>query len=168
MDTPPAAPSPRRLVPLAAASLVAAALSMAPGRAAADAWSSLKGHIFVSDAAYGGGYGSDAAMISAVKKQSKATIKGGGAWTLNMMVFLKEAAGANSVNIVYYDISGKKREQVNYSEVAVKPDQKIIQLNGIAISTDLGFVAGHKYDVLATRIIGGKEKVYAKTIITLK
>jgi len=106
--------------------------------------------------------------VSAMKKQSTTAIKGdGGAWNLNFMVFLKEAPGASTVNIVYYDIT-KKREQINYSEVSVKPDQKIVQLNGIAISKDLGFVKGHKYDVLATRLIGGKEKVYAKTVITLK
>ena len=106
--------------------------------------------------------------VAAVKKQSKAAIKGNSGWTLNLMVFLKEAAGADKINIVYYDLSGKKREQVNYSEVAVKPDQKIVQINGTAISPDLGFVKGHKYEVLATRIIGGKEKVYAKTVLTLK
>jgi hypothetical protein len=65
-------------------------------------------------------------------------------------------------------VSAKPREQVNFSEVAVKPDQKMVELNGIALSTDLGFVKGHKYDVLATRIVGGKEKVYAKTTMTLK
>ena len=154
-----------------AAVVASAALALAalvPGRAAADAWGSLKGRIFVSDAEFGGGYGSDAAMVAAVKKQSKAAIKGSAGWTLNLMVFLKEAAGADKINIVYYDVSGKKREQVNYSEVAVKPEQKIVQLNGIAISPDLGFVKGHKYDVLATRLIGGKEKVYAKAVVTLK
>ena len=103
-----------------------------------------------------------------MKKQSRPTLKGGDAWTLNMMVFLKEPPGADKINIVYYDVSAKKREQVNFSEVAVKPDQKIVQVNGVAISKDLGFVKGHKYDVLATRIIGGKEKVYAKASVTLK
>jgi hypothetical protein len=83
------------------------------------------------------------------------------------MVFLKEPAGADKINIVYYDVT-KKREQVNFSEVDVKPDQKMVQLNGISISHDLGFVKGHKYDVLATRLIGGKEKVFAKTQLTLK
>ena len=107
-----------------------------------------------------------AAVHSFAQTTDKASIAG--AWTLNFMVFLKEAPGAATVNIVYYDVSAKPREQVNYSEVGVKPDQKIIQLNGVAISKDLGFVKGHKYDVLATRLIGGKEKVYAKTTITLK
>jgi hypothetical protein len=149
-----------------AAGLFAALL--VPAVAMADAWQANKGKIFVSDAEFGQGFASDGAMVSAMKKQSKTAIKGeGGAWNLNFMVFLKEAPGAATVNIVYYDITGK-REQINYSEVGVKPDQKIVQLNGISISKDLGFIKGHKYDVLATRIIGGKEKIYAKTTVTLK
>jgi hypothetical protein len=167
---------PSRWSGVAAASLTLALLFAwaAPAPAVADgdsgAWRANKGKIFVSDTEFGQGYASDGAMVSAMKKQSRAAIpsKGDGAWTLNFMVFLKEAPGANTVNIVYYDISAKPREQVNYSEVGVKPDQKIIQLNGVAVSKDLGFVKGHKYDVLATRIIGGKEKVYAKTTVSLK
>jgi hypothetical protein len=145
------------------------ALSVAAPRvASADVWSALKGHIFVSDAEFGSGYQTDAAMISAIKKQSKPAVKGeGGAWTIHLSVFLKEAAGANKINIVYYDVT-KKREQINFSEIDVQPDQKMMQLNGIALSKDLGFVAGHKYEILATRLIGGKEKVYAKTNVTLK
>jgi hypothetical protein len=50
----------------------------------------------------------------------------------------------------------------------VQSTQKIIQVNGVAISKDLGFVKGHTYDVLATRLIGGKEKVYARGTVTLK
>ena len=153
---------------LAAGGIAALAALLAPAAAFADAWSSNKGKIFVSGAEFGQGFASDGAMVSAMKKQSTSAIKGdGGAWNLNFMVFLKEAPGASTVNIVYYDIT-KKRDQVNYSEVSVKPDQKIVQLNGIAISKDLGFVKGHKYEVLATRLIGGKEKVYAKTVMTLK
>jgi hypothetical protein len=149
--------------------LATVALGLAfPRAASADVWGALKGRIFVSDTEFGSGYPTDAAMIAAIKKQSKAVIKNaGGAWTLHMMVFLKEAAGADKINIVYYDVT-KKREQVNFSEIDVKPDQKMVQLNGTSLSKDLGFVAGHKYDVLATRLIGGKEKVYAKTTLTLK
>lgn len=155
-----------RAISALALSLLAAAW-LWPGGAAASAWSSLKGKIFISDAEFGS-YDSDAQLVSAVKKQSKGTIKGDGTWTLNMMVFLKEDPKAQTINIVYYDVSAKPREQVNFSEVAVKPDQKIVQVNGVSISKDLGFVKGHKYDVLATRLIGGKEKVYAKASLTLK
>jgi hypothetical protein len=151
---------------LTALTVVGALVASAPP-ARADVWSAFKGKIFVSDTEFGTGYPTDAAMISAIKKQSTAVIKGQGAWTINLAVFLKEAAGANKINIVYYDLSAK-HEQVNFSEIDVKPDQKMVELNGIALSTDLGFVKGHKYDVLATRLIGGKEKVYAKATMTLK
>jgi hypothetical protein len=149
------------------AAVALGALLALPRAARADVWSALKGHIYVSETAFGGGYPTDAAMIAAIKKQSTTVIKGDNAWTINLAVFLKEPAGANKINIVYYDLSAK-HEQVNFSEIDVKPDQKMVELNGIAFSSDLGFVKGHKYDVLATRIVGGKEKVYAKATMTLK
>ena len=125
------------------------------------------GKIYVSDAEYGS-YGSEKEMSTALKKQSKTTFKGGGSWNLNFMVFLGAPAGGDKINIVYYDISKHPAEQVNFNEVGVKPDQKIVLLNGVAISSDMGFVKGHKYEVRATRIVSKKEKVYAKTTITLK
>jgi hypothetical protein len=147
---------------------IALVLRVAPARA--DGWATMKGKVVVSDTEFGAGYGSDADMVKAVRKQGKSTVKSAGnnAWTLNLMVFLKEPAGATSLNIVYYDISVKPRDQVNFSEVQVQTTQKIIQVNGVAISKDLGFVVGHTYDVLATRLIGGKEKVYARGTVKLK
>ena len=165
-------PSSSRSLGLVAVLSIAGVVMVLAPAARADVWSALKGRIFVSDTEFGSGYPTDAAMIAAVKKQSKAVIKSagaaGGAWTLNLAVFLKEAAGANKINIVYYDVSARPREQVNFSEVDVKPDQKMVELNGIALSSDLGFVKGHRYDVLATRIVARKEKVYAKATMTLK
>ncbi len=125
-----------------------------------------KGRIIVSDVEFAS-YASEKEMSQAIKKQGKTTFKGDGTWTLSFMVFLNAAPGANQINIVYYDVT-KKREQVSFSEVGVKPDQKIVLLNNQAISKEMGFVKGHRYDVLATRLIGGKEKVYAKATITLK
>jgi hypothetical protein len=139
-----------------------------PLTARADAWASLRGKIVISDVEFGTGYATDAQLLAAVRKQSRAAIKGDGAWTMNVMVFLKEPAGATTINIVYYDVSVRPRDQVNFSEVKVQASQKMVQVNGIAVSKDLGFVKGHKYEVLATRIIGGKEKVYARGVVTLK
>src|SRR3954470_18708061 len=157
----------KRLAPIGAAVLLALGLGAFAAREARA--NPLAGKVVVSDAEFGTGYGSDAEMMKAVKKQSKTTIKGDGpSWTLNLMVFLKEAPGAKTINIVYYDVSVKPRDQVNFSEVQVQPTQKIVQVNGVAISKDLGFVKGHKYEVLATRVVGGKEKVYAKGTVTLK
>ena len=147
-------------------STVIAALALA-ALAPREARAQQKGKIYVSDVEYGTP-GSEKELAGALKRQSKTVIKGAeGTWQLNLMVFLNAAPGANAINIVYYDLS-KRNEQVDFAEVPVKPDQKIIQLNGQAISKEMGFVKGHRYDVLATRIIGGKEKVYARTTITLK
>lgn len=161
------ASKPRRLAPTAwgVAALLVALLSSVGAHA--DGWSSMKGRVAISDTDFTS-YASDAEMVAAVKKQSKTTLKGDGNWTMNLMVFLKEPAGASSINIVYYDVSVKPRDQVNFSEVQVQPSQKIVMVNGVSVSKDLGFVKGHKYEVLATRVIGGKEKVYAKGVVTLK
>src|SRR5262252_9306210 len=154
-------PSHRLFLFAAVATLALAALAPRAARAQA------KGRIYVSDVEFGS-YGSEKEMAGALKRQSKTTIKEeGGTWPLNFMIFLNAAAGADKINIVYYDMS-KKHEQVDFAEVGVKPDQKIVQLNGQAVSKEKGFVNGHTYDVRATRLIGGKEKVYAKTTITLK
>jgi hypothetical protein len=123
--------------------------------------------IYVSDVEFGA-YASEKEMAAAIKRQSKTTIKEeGGSWPLNFMIFLNAAPGADKINIVYYDLS-KKNEQVDFAEIGVKPDQKIIQLNGQAVSKEKGFVKGHRYDIRATRLVGGKEKVFAKATITLK
>ena len=155
----------RRVFLLAVVGLVA--VVALPRPASADAWSGQKGKIYVSDAEYVSGYPSDAAMIAGMKKQSKTAFKGDGMWNLNLMIFLKEPAGADKVNVVYWDVT-KKKEQMDYTEVAVQPEQKIVQLNGVGLSKERGFVKGHRYDIVVTRIIGGKEKVYAKTTISLK
>ncbi len=125
------------------------------------------GRIVVSDVEFGS-FGSEKEMNAALKRQAKTSLKGDGAWTLNLMVFLGAGAGTEKINIVYYDMSKKPPDQVSFTEVGVKADQKIVQLNGQAISKEMGFVKGHKYEIRATRLVGGKEKVYAKTTITLK
>jgi hypothetical protein len=143
------------------ATTVFGALTLAPRTAVAG------GRIVVSDVEFGS-FASEKEMNAALKKQGKTTFNGGGSWTLNMMIFLGAGSGGTKINVVYYDVSKHPPDQVNFTEVGVKPDQKIVQLNGQTISSDMGFVKGHKYEVRATRVVGGKEKVYAKTTITLK
>ena len=57
---------------------------------------------------------------------------------------------------------------MNFTEVSVKPDQKIVQLNGQAISSGHGVRQRAQVRGAATPVVGGKEKAYAKTTITLK
>ena len=75
--------SPARAATALLIALSAAGLVSAPPAAAEDsgAWRANKGRIFVSDTEFGQGYASDGAMMSAMKKQSKTTIKGDGNWT---------------------------------------------------------------------------------------
>jgi hypothetical protein len=146
---------------LVGATLAFSVVALAPRAAVA------AGKIVVSDAEWGS-YGSEKELNTALRKQGKTTFKGDGNWNLNMMVFLGSGPGADKIDIVYYDLAKRPPEQVNFNEIGVKPDQKIVQINGIALSKDMGFVKGHRYEVRATRLIGGKEKVYAKTTITLK
>jgi hypothetical protein len=154
---------PRNTLVLFAATVALALCALAPRAANAQA----KGKIYVSEVEFGS-YASDKDMAKAIKVQSKTTIKEeGGVWPLNLMVFLNAAPGADKINIVYYDLS-KKNEQIDFTEVSVQPEQKIVLLNGQAASKEKGFVKGHRYDIRATRLIGGKEKVFAKTTITLK
>ena len=156
-------PSQTLILSVAVAALAFVAVALAPRAAHAQS----KGKIYVSDVEFGA-YASEKEMATAIKKQSKTTIKEeGGGWPLNFMIFLNAAPGADKINIVYYDLS-KRNEQVDFAEIGVKPDQKIVLLNGQMASKEKGFVKGHKYYVRATRLIGGKEKIYARTTITLK
>ena len=41
-------------------------------------------------------------------------------------------------------------------------------MSSVSFSADQGFKAGHKYNVMVTRLIGGHEDVYASSTITLK
>ena len=68
------------------AAIAFSALTLAPREAHAG------GRIVVSDAEFGS-YGSEKELNSALKKQARTTFKGDGAWTLNLMVFLRRARG---------------------------------------------------------------------------
>ena len=52
------------------------------------------------------------------------------------------------------EMSRRYDQIVDFAEIGVKPDQKIVLLNGQMASKEKGFVKGHKYDVRATRLIG--------------
>src|SRR3569623_1137803 len=99
--------------------LIVGAVLAAPTAADAQA---LMGKVVASDAEFGTGFGSDAEMMKAVKKQAKTTIKGeNNTWTLNLIVFLNAAPGADTINIVYYDVSVHPLTNINYSEVKDQP-----------------------------------------------
>lgn len=91
----------------------------------------------------------------------------GGQWTINFVAFLKRAAGAKLVQLVFYDAAVKEHQPVNNFPISTQAKAKILAA-AVSFGPDQGFVAGHQYHVLITRLIGGKEQVYARTTLKLK
>lgn len=103
-----------------------------------------------------------------VKKAQKAVVKKEGAgWKIYFVAYLKKAPGAAEVNIVFYDITSKTKEAPNAVPIATQANAKIL-MSSVEISEEMNFQAGHKYDVRITRLVGGKEDVFASTKIELK
>jgi hypothetical protein len=102
-----------------------------------------------------------------LKKATKTSLtKSGDGWHLYFVAYLKKAAGSAEVNIVFYDVTAK-REQINAFPINTAPSAKIL-MSDIEITPEQGFKAGHKYEVRITRLVGGKEDVYAKATLDLK
>lgn len=104
-----------------------------------------------------------------LKKAARDTLnKGVEGWNLFLVAYLKKSAGAEEVNLVFYDWDGKKAgEQINAFPIATSAKAEILA-STVAVSAEQGFKAGNRYLVLITRLIGGKEEIYARTTVTLK
>jgi len=103
----------------------------------------------------------------AKKKQVSSLTKNGEQWTMYFLAFLKKAAGSKEVQLVFYDEAEKKHEPTNAFPIETQPNAKIL-VSSVQFSADQGFKAGHKYNVMVTRLVGGHEDVYARSTITLK
>jgi hypothetical protein len=103
----------------------------------------------------------------AKKKQIQSLSKTNEQWTLYFLAFLKKAAGSKQVQLVFYDTAEKAHEPTNAFPIQTQPSAKILA-SSVTFTGDQGFKAGHKYNVLVTRLVGGKEDVYARTTLTLK
>jgi hypothetical protein len=101
------------------------------------------------------------------KKQVHAIEKNGDQWTLYFVAFLKKAPGAKEVQLVFYDTAVKGHEPTNNFPIETQSNAKILA-SSVSFTADQGFKAGHTYHVLITRLIGGKEDVYARSEVTLK
>ena len=88
-------------------------------------------------------------------------------WTLYFVAFLKKAPGAKEVQLVFYDTGVKGHEPTNNFPIQTQSSAKILT-SSVSFGPDQGFKAGHTYHVLITRLIGGKEDVYARSEVTLK
>jgi hypothetical protein len=111
---------------------------------------------------------SEADFEKDLKKQAVQELeKKGDQWTLYFVAFLKKSPGAPEVQLVFYDTAQKAHEPINAFPIATQASAKVLS-SSVSFGTDQGFKPGHKYNVLITRLIKGKEDVYAHSTLTLK
>jgi hypothetical protein len=104
-----------------------------------------------------------------LKKAALTSLKpqgGAGHWHIYFVAYLNKAAGSTELNAVLYDLKAPKGEEPNAFPIQTQPTAKIL-MSDLDVSTEVGIKAG-KYQMRITRLIEGKEIVYAKTNIELK
>jgi hypothetical protein len=101
------------------------------------------------------------------KAAIKQLAKSGEQWTFHFIAFLTRAPGSKDVNIAFYDQAEKSKEPTNHIELQTSPNAKIMA-SQVTFGDDTGLKAGHTYNVLLTRVVGGKEQVFARSTLTLK
>jgi hypothetical protein len=107
-----------------------------------------------------------AALVRKARRQTKLTLGADGQWSFHFIAFLREPPRADRVNLVWYRYTGRKSEQVDYLELVVPPTG--VTLRAQAALSTAEFKAGDQLEARITRLIDGKEKVYARCRLTLK
>ena len=113
--------------------------------------------------------GGTAEFKKALNKASTRTEldKDADARNFHFVAVFRKAPGAEDVNLVFYDVTGGKREYVNVYEIKLTPSQETLRTKVVLLPTE-GFVSGKKYQALVTRLINGTETSYAKASVKLK
>lgn len=113
---------------------------------------------------------SNASVLKVEQRCTLAKDKSADEWELNLVAHLSRAIGAEQVNIVFYDQASGKPEtpgnEVNSFSIRTKKDTKIV-LATLEINPDGGFKVGGKYSIVITRLLNGREEVYARTTLQL-
>ncbi|HNN94105.1 MAG TPA: hypothetical protein PKI03_17630 [Pseudomonadota bacterium] len=112
---------------------------------------------------------SNAAELKAAQRCSIVKQPEDDGWRINLVAHLNRPPGAEEVNIVFYDLVPKPgpREAVQAYPIRTKRDAKIM-LATLEIKPEDGFKVGGKYSVLITRLLNGREDIYARTTLELK
>lgn len=92
-------------------------------------------------------------------------------WRINLVAKLSKKAESSDVNIVFYDQAlpkpGEPRKPVQAYPTTTRKGANLM-LASVEIKPEDGFKAGGKYSVLITRLVNGREDIYAKTTVELK
>ena len=100
-------------------------------------------------------------------KEAKDTlVKQVDGWKIFLVAYLNKAAGSEEVNLVFYPAGGlKSGEHPDAFPISTQAKAKIL-MSEVDISPVTGIKAG-KYQIRLTRIIGGKEVIFAKGDVEL-
>jgi hypothetical protein len=152
-----------------------------PARGQDEAWSAYKGQIVFSEVLLAPEFGSEQAMVTALRRFASPAIEGrDGFWRLHLVAFLDPAPSAYVLHIVATDVTGpKNRHEVKVLEVSAEPGQRTLRMNDLVLSDAMGFEHGHRYelqvvsgdgDAAAGRAANarGKQDVYARGVVTLR
>lgn len=104
-------------------------------------------------------------MVRKARRAKVLKADASGKWTFHFIAFLKRAPRADKVNLVWYRL-GKKREQVDFTEFVVTPDEVTLQAKA-KLSSAI-FNRGDRLEARITRLIGRKEVVYARCRLQLQ
>lgn len=97
-------------------------------------------------------------------------------WKVHFVAHLKKSPGSPDVNIVFYELgqaakaaakAADPREPVQAYPIKTRQTATML-ISEVNLKTEEGFKPGGKYQVLITRLINGKEEVYARTQVELK
>jgi hypothetical protein len=127
---------------------------------------------------------------SDLKSEAKASLtqnEESESWKVHFIAHLKKSPGSPDVNIVFYEIgqaakqAGKDADKAPPKPVAKADAREPVQaypiktkqtatmlISEVTLKKEEGFKPGGKYQVLITRLINGKEEVYARTSLELK
>jgi hypothetical protein len=113
----------------------------------------------------------DLKELKASQRCELAKDQGSGGWTLYLVAYLSRMPGAGEVNLLFYEQGSGKPDrpgnEVNSFPLKTKKDAKIMMAE-VEIKPEEGFKAGGRYNVLITRLVGGREEVFARTTLELK
>ena len=151
-----------RSLPWAIAGLLLGALALALPRAAEAV---PKGQIVLLKGELGP-ISSDADLQKQMKKlKVSQPPREGDGWDMQFIAFLKQPAWADTITLVVY--AGKDaKEYVNVYDISTRKGTTTVQAKVRMFDSD-GLKSGKPYTFRVARKDGGKEVVYAQTVVTL-
>jgi hypothetical protein len=105
-------------------------------------------------------------LVTKARRNTVLTKDAKGNWPFHFIAFLKKAPKASKVNLVFYRL-GKKREQVDFTEFAVPPKERTLQASA-TLKSLAGFKPNDRLEARVTRLVNGREIVYARCRLRLK